>query len=337
MSNYLSGKVALVTGSGQGIGRAIAVALANEGAKVVTNNRAPVTKNVANQLDEARLARLTPEELEWYNTEIEKYTGDAETTAAAIRAAGGDATACFGDIGSFAEAERIVEKTVELYGSIDIVVNVAGAFGFAPLEKITEELWDKVTTVKPKGYFNIIRFAVPYMKKKGWGRIVNCASPAWLGGGIRQAEYCSANAGTVGLTWALAEELSDDGITVNCFAPGAKTRASVDMELFDKVVDDDEKSTKTGMPLMSYDGTSPPEPFAAFIAYLATDAAKDVTGAVFMTGGGMIARYSHPTIVATMMDPEGWTVDKAIKTAPETLFKDYKNITQMGGPPPRRD
>ncbi|MDR0839738.1 MAG: SDR family NAD(P)-dependent oxidoreductase [Oscillospiraceae bacterium] len=328
MGNALNGKVAIVTGSGQGIGRAVAMALAEEGAKVVTNNRAPVKKNTTNQLDEARLARLTPERLEWYNTEVAKYSGDAETTAAAIRAAGGEAAACFGDITDFNEAKRIVDTAAELYGSVDILVNVAGAFGFAPIEKITEELWDKVTGVKPKGYFNMIRHAVPYMKKKGWGRIINCSSPAFMGGDIRQAEYCAANGGVNSMSFGLACELFDDGITVNVFAPGAKTRASIDMELFDKVVDSDETSTKSGIPIVGYDDTAPPEPFAPFIAYLASDAAKDVTGSVFMTGGGFIGRFANPEIVATMTDPDGWTVEKAIKAAPETLFKDYKNITQ---------
>ncbi|MCL2409057.1 MAG: SDR family NAD(P)-dependent oxidoreductase [Oscillospiraceae bacterium] len=328
MGNLLNGKVAIVTGSGQGVGRAVALSLAEEGAKVVTNNRGPLKKNTANQLDEARLAKLTPEQLEWYNTEIEKYTGDAETTAAAIRAAGGEASACYGNIADFDEAKRIVDFAAETYGSVDIIVNVAGAFGFAPVEKISEELWDTVNAVKPKGYFNMIRHAVPYMRKKGWGRIINCSSPAFLGGDIRQAEYCTANAGVLGLTWALACELADDNITSNAFAPGAKTRASVDMELFDKVVEKDETSTKSGIPIVTYDGTEPPELFAPFITYLATDAAKDINGSVFMTFGGSIMRYSNPAVVAMMQNPEGWTVEEVIKTAPDTLFKDYKNINQ---------
>jgi 3-oxoacyl-[acyl-carrier protein] reductase len=330
MGNLLNGKVAIVTGSGQGIGRAVAVALAAEGAKVITNNRSPVKQNVANQLDEERLSRLSPEQLNWYHEEIEKYTGDAETTAAAIKAAGGEATAYFCDISNYDEAKKLVEKAVETYGSVDIVINVAGSFGFAPVEKISEELWDSVTGVKPKGYFNVITHAVPYMKKKGWGRIINCSSPAWTGGSIRQCEYCAANAGVVGMTWGLATELYDDGITCNVFAPAAKTRASVDMELFDKVVDEDMHSTKTGEPAVKYDETAPPEPFAPFLAYLSSDEAKDVTGSVFMTMGGFIGKWGNPRIETVMMDQSGWTMEKIIETAPNTLLKDYKNINQQG-------
>ncbi|MDR0490248.1 MAG: SDR family oxidoreductase [Oscillospiraceae bacterium] len=328
MSKYLDGKVALVTGSGQGVGRAIAKALAAEGAKVVTNNRGPVKENTTNQLSKEQLSRLSPEQLDWVKKELEYYTGDAETTAADIKAAGGEATACFGDISDFKAAKKIVDKAAETYGSLDIVINVAGEFGFAPIGKISEELWDKVNTVKPKGYFNIIHHAVPYMKKNSWGRIINCSSVAFLGGPIRHAEYCAANAGVLGLTWALACELADDGITVNAFAPNAKTRASIDMELFDQTVEKDEMSTKSGIPIVKYEVMKLPDLFAPFIVYLASDEAANVTGSVFLTAGGSISRFANPAIVANMTEPEGWTMEKIIQTAPSTLFKDYKNINQ---------
>jgi 3-oxoacyl-[acyl-carrier protein] reductase len=327
VGGHLKGRAAIVTGSGQGIGRAIAKALAAEGAGVVTNNRAPVSgHNAPNQLDAEKLGRMTPEMREWVIKETDTYAGDAETTAAEIRASGGEATACFADITDFRDAERLVGVAVDAYGSVDIVVNVAGAFGFSPFEKISKELWDKVNAVKPTGYFHVLRHAVPHMKKRKWGRIINCTSGAFMGGPIRQAEYSAANAGVLGLTWALACELAEDGITANAFAPGAKTRASVDMEVFDKVVAEDERSTASGIPIVTYDGTDLPETFAPFIAYLASDAAAHVTGSVFATMGGFIARYSNPVFVADMFDKDGWTFEKVAETAPSTLFKDYKNI-----------
>jgi 3-oxoacyl-[acyl-carrier protein] reductase len=327
MGNHLEGRTAIVTGSGQGIGRAVAKALAAEGARVVTNNRAPITgHNPLNQLDGEKLGRMTEQMREWVLKEMDTYTGDAETTAAEIRDAGGEARACFADITDFGEAERLVGAAVDAYGSADIVVNVAGAFGFSPFDKLSKELWDKVNAVKPTGYFHVLRHAVPHMKKKKWGRIINCTSGAFMGGPIRQAEYSAANAGVLGLTWALACELAEDGITANAFAPGAKTRASVDMEVFDKVVAEDERSMASGIPIVAYEGTDPPELFAPFIAYLASDEAAHVTGSVFATMGGFIARYSNPAFEADMFEKGGWTFEKVAETAPSTLFRDYKNI-----------
>jgi 3-oxoacyl-[acyl-carrier protein] reductase len=165
------------------------------------------------------------------------------------------------------------------------------------------------------------------MKKKGWGRIIKCC-PGLDGRRSRQWRVLRGNAGVVGMTWGWRPKLAEDGITCNVFAPAAKTRASVDMELFDKVTDEDAHATKTGEPFTSYEGTKPPELFGPFIAYLASDAASHVTGSVFMTMGGFIGRWANPAFEATMVEPEGWTMEKILETAPKTLFKDYKNINQ---------
>ncbi len=327
MSRHLEGKVAIVTGSGQGIGRAIAKHLASEGAKVITNNRKPVKPGELHILSPEKFERLTPELKEWVRKEEDQFAGDAETTAAAIREAGGEATACFADITNWDDAKRLVDTAVETYGSVDIVVNVAGAFGFCAVEDMPKELWDRVVTTKPTGYFYVLRHAIPYMIKNKWGRIVNCSSGAFLGSTIRQSEYGAANAGVIGFTRSIAYELRDYNITANIFCPAARTRAAIDMEVFDQALASGEKSsTLTGEVFMHFDDTPLPDGFCPFISYLCTDAAKDVTGTTFFTIDGMVGRYSDPEFCAMIRKEsrdQQWTVDYFIETAPEKLFDGY--------------
>jgi 3-oxoacyl-[acyl-carrier protein] reductase len=323
---YLEGKTAIVTGSGQGVGRAIAFALAEQGANVVTNNRAP-GKNVDSQLDEAKLARLSDEQRKWVKEEFERYGGDAETTAASIREQGGKAVACFADITDFDQAKKLVDTAADNFGGVDILVNVAGAFGFSPFEKMTPELFDKVTAVKPKGYFNTCRHAVPYMLENKFGRIINCTSRAWLGDIIKHAEYCTANAGVVGLTRALAVEYLEQGITANAFSPFARTRAAVDLAMFDKTVDEADK-TFQGEAAPATDNTPLPDGIGPFICYLCTEKAKRITGSVFNLKGSFIGMYNDPEIVRSMSKPSGekWTVDEIMKSADMALFQGYRSV-----------
>ncbi len=316
MGDYLKGKVAIVTGSGMGIGRAVAKALGAQGCKVVTNNRAPWDGVIPTD-DKFQL--LDKEMQEWAMREYAVYYGDAQRTADEIIAAGGEAVACFGDISDFEAAKKLTDTAIEKFGRIDIVVNIASAFGFSPVQDMPKQMWDRVNTVKPTGHFYVIRHAVQHMIDQGWGRIVNCASPAWAGGDLRQCEYCAANAGVVGMTFGLAAELKEYGITANAFAPAAKTRASVDMEIHNYL--EKEHSTISGKNQITYDGTAAPETFADFIAWLCGEDAKDVTGQVFMTMGKFIGRYATPAIEGAMFaGSDSWTLDE-VKEKAENLFK----------------
>ena len=162
MGDVLKGKVAVVTGSGQGIGRGIALGLAKEGAKIVTNNRKKGSTGFA-ILKEPMINALSKEQRESVFKQAEETTGDAETTAQTIKELGGEAVPFFGDVSKFEVARELIQAAVDSYGKIDILVNVACTFGFLAIWEMTEELWDHVNNVKPKSYFNCIRHAAPLM------------------------------------------------------------------------------------------------------------------------------------------------------------------------------
>jgi 3-oxoacyl-[acyl-carrier protein] reductase len=320
MGNTLEGRVAIVTGSGQGIGRAIAVGMAKEGAKVVTNNRRPGSTGYAH-LDDSILNLMSTEQREWVREQAEASTGDAETTAEAIREIGGEAVPFFGDISSFEMAGELIQTAVDSFGKIDILVNVAGTFGFSALWEMTEELWDHVTLTKPKGYFNCIRHAAPLMMKQRWGRILNCTSRAFLGDVLKHAHYCAANAGVVGLTRAVAKELGQFGITCNAFAPHAMTRAAFELEAYDKAVTEAESpwmDRKYSFPL---ENTPSADDLVPFVAYLASDEAAEISGKVFLVAGSTIGVYSEPEISKSLVKYGGrWTMDEIRQQVPRGLL-----------------
>jgi len=165
-----------------------------------------------------------------------------------IRETGGEAVPFFGDVSNFKVASKLIQTAVDSFGKIDILVNTVGTFGFSPIWKMTEELWDHVTLVKPKSHFNCIRHAAPIMMEQKWRRILNCTSRAFLGDVIRHAEYCAANAGVVGLTRAVAIELYPYGITCNAFSPFARTRASFELIAYSIAVDDEDRPFIHGEP-----------------------------------------------------------------------------------------
>jgi 3-oxoacyl-[acyl-carrier protein] reductase len=302
MGQRLKDRVAIVTGSSQGIGRAIALALAKEGAKLVTNNRRPGAQG-----------------------------GDAETVAKEIKDMGGEAVPFYGSVSEFEVAEKIVKTAVDSFGRIDIVVNNAGADAPRMVWNMSEEEWDRCLDSFLKGSFNCTRFAAGPMREQKWGRIINTTSTAWLGT-VGHCNYGAAKAGLVGLTRAVAREVGRYGVTCNAYAPTAATRFT----LSDEIVAGFKKRYEAG--LMTKERfeelTNPPKPetVGPFIVYLCTEEAADINGQVFDVTGGDIAIYSEPVKKQTITKKQGlWTVEELIEQVPR-LLEGYKNPA-----PPKSD
>jgi 3-oxoacyl-[acyl-carrier protein] reductase len=329
VSDNLKGKVAVVVGSGQGIGRSIAIEMAGEGAAVVTNNRRPGSTGWAIMTDDL-VKNLSSEDRESLLKEAADATGDAETTAKTIRDLGGKAVPFFGDVSDFETARNLIQTAVDTFGRIDILVNVAGTFAFSPIWEMSEETWDKVCDVKPKAYFNCIRHALPFMMEQKFGRIINCTSGAFKWGGMRQAQYSAASAGAIGLTYAVAQEVAPYGITCNAFAPGARTRAGFELDAYEKAMPAGKGPWSFESMKVPISDSPSPDDIAPFISYLSTDDAADITGSVFFVIGSAVMLYGEMDFISNIVKPEGrWTVDELRERAHKDLMKDFRSSTMQ--------
>ena len=243
----LDGKIALVTGSSRGIGRAIALELARQGCKVVVNYRA-----------NASAAGAVVEE---------------------IRGQGGEALAVGADVSDFDQARQLVEATLEAYGTVDILVNNAGIARDTLLMRMSEQDWDAVIDTNLKGAFNCIKAVQRTMLRKRSGRIINVGSVVGITGNAGQANYAAAKAGLIGLTKALGKELGSRNITVNLVAPGfIQTDMTADLS---------EKIVEQAVALIPLGSMGQPEDVASAVAFLASESASYITGQVLCIDGGL--------------------------------------------------
>lgn len=244
----LTGKVAVVTGAGRGIGKAIALKLANEGASIVVNYRSS-----------------------------EK---EAMDLVVEIREKGGMADAIQGDVSYLADAEKVIKFAAEKFGRLDILVNNAGITRDTLLLRMKEEDFDKVLQVNLKGVFNCTKHASAIMLKQKSGRIINISSVVGLIGNAGQANYAAAKAGIIGFTKSIAKEIGARGITVNAIAPGFITTDMTEV-LSDKV----KEKLIENIPLKKLGS---PEDIANCVAFLVSDSASYITGQVINVDGGMV-------------------------------------------------
>lgn len=241
----LKDKVAVITGAGSGIGEATAIRFAKEGAKVVIND---VNVEAANSVWEK------------------------------IKGLGGEAIVLQADISNKDEVEGMMQKVVEHFGKLDVLVNNAGINRDAFAKKMTEEDWDLVIKINLKGTFICSQAAINTMGKQGSGRIINTSSIGSLGN-PGQANYSASKSGVIGLTKTLALECARNGITVNCVAPGAtKTPMTVKMpeDIFNMITHK--------IPLKRW---AEPDEIANMHVFLASDEASYITGQVIFVDGGI--------------------------------------------------
>ena len=281
----LAGKVALVTGAGTGVGREEALALAAHGARVVVNAR----------------------------------SDSCEAVAEEIRALGGEAVGARGSVADPAEAAGLVGATVDAYGRIDILLNNAGIALTRRLEDISTEEFERLFATNVTGHFQTMKAAVPLMKAQGGGRIINTASASWRSPRANLI-YGATKAAVVSLTYGAAWELRDHNITCNAICPFGMTpgvRRGIDA--FAKL-DGDAPAGLMDM-LKNYPS---PEFAAPLVVFLASDAAADITGFVFRSGGGRISVFSHPGETAAIQkDVSGganWTFDELAQRVPAEVL-----------------
>ena len=244
----LTGKTAFVTGASRGIGRAIALRLAADGAKVALN--------------------------------FASNSAKAESVKAEIESAGGTAMLVRGDVSDFATVTELVKKIVDDWGRLDILINNAGITRDNLLLKMSEDDFDKVIATNLKGVFNCTKAVTKLMMRQRGGRIINMSSVVGLKGNISQTNYAAAKAGIIGFTKSVARELASRGVTVNAVAPGL-INTDMTAALSEKVKEVMLQEIPAGRM-----GTS--EDVANAVAFLVSDQAAYITGQVLSVDGGLV-------------------------------------------------
>ena len=302
MSNMLRGRVAIVTGAGGGIGRCVAMVLAQEGASVVVNDLGTTVSGK------------------------DSSTNPADKVAQEIRDLGGRVVANYDSVTEFESAQRIVKTAIDSFGRLDILCNAAGILRDRMIFNMTEDEWETVIRVHMYGSFNMVRSSLPYMIEQHYGRIVLFSSSSGLGS-AGQSNYSSAKEGIVGFTRSLAAELVDEGITVNAVYPLANTRmmATVPESTRQRLRDQQESTQTMGLGAgemvasLEPDDAMGPENNASKIGYLCTVSGGSINGQVIGTSGWTMSLYSPRRRIKSIHKNGRWTLDELEQLVPISL------------------
>jgi len=298
MDGLLENKCAVITGSGRGMGREIALAMAKKGVKVVVNDLGGAPDGSG--------ADQTP----------------ADEVVAEIKKNGGLAVANYDSVADFDAAANIINTCIDNFGRIDILVNCAGIVGkrSPSFWETLKENWDTVISVNLNGTFNTSRHALGFMVKQNSGRIINFSSPAWLGAGA--TAYTASKGAITSLTIGLTQVMTSEGynITCNAIVPIAATRIGprggsdrnyklslVNRQLHEEALD-----------------PPGPEHVVGPVLYLSTDQASDFNGQIIGSSRGRVAVYTWPTEAKGIYKDGIWTLEELVKTIPKTLAMDLR-------------